>query len=217
MGRPVVVGRREADALAGDTFAAWFMRDSHWSRAGLPLAIVLFLLGPIVRRGIGRGVFPVYLQLPVYMLHQYEEHAHGAFKRDVNRLLAGRARLTDRTIFWINILGVWGVDLCTLYLARYVRPAFGLAAPYLAIVNGLIHVGGALRARRYNPGLWTSLLLLLPVGGVAAALITRACRASRPDHLRGLGAAVALHVIVILSIVRGDREPVSRASRFMRA
>lgn len=195
----------EPDASSGDTFAAWFMRDIHWSRAGLPLAIVLLLLGPVVRRGLGRGVFPVYLQLPVYMLHQYEEHGHGAFKRDVNRLLAGRARLTDRTIFWDNTLGVWGVDLCALYLARYFRPALGLAAPYLAIVNGLIHVGGALRTRRYNPGLWTALLLLLPIGGIAAARISRTCRASWRDHLRSLAAAVVLHVVVILSIIVGDR------------
>ena len=200
------VARREGTPVAGDTFAAWFIHDTNWSRAGLPLAIVLLLLGPIVRRSIGKGVFQVYLQLPVYMLHQYEEHGHGAFKRDVNRLLAGRAHVTDRQIFWINILSVWCTDLCLLYLARSVRLAFGLAAPYLAIVNGLIHVGGALGARRYNPGLWTSLALLLPLGGFAAARISRAAHASWRDHLRGLSVAIVLHVIVFLTIVLGHRE-----------
>src|SRR6185312_15205456 len=104
----------------------------------------------------------VYYQLPLYMFHQYEEHGHGAFRREVNRLLpANRAPVTSRKIFWINIAGVWGLDLAALYLTRYLKPAAGLAAPYLAVTNGLLHVGGGLRARRYNPGLLTSILFLL--------------------------------------------------------
>ncbi len=88
---------------------AWIMEDTHWSRAGLVSARLLSLLGPLVRGGTGRTVSLVYHQLPIYMLHQYEEHGHGAFKREVNRSLpSNRAPLTDRKIFWINIAGVWG-------------------------------------------------------------------------------------------------------------
>lgn len=203
---PSEATQQETGTAPADMFVNWFMRDTHWSRAGLPLAAVLLALGPIVRRGLGRAEFLVYLQLPVYMLHQYEEHGHGAFKRYANQLLAGRAHLTDRKIFWINMLGVWFADLGMLYLARFVRPAFGLVAAYLAIVNGLIHLAAGLRERRYNPGLWTGLGLLLPIGGCSAAVISRAARASWRDHLRSLGAVVALHVVVVLSVMRGGRE-----------
>jgi hypothetical protein len=69
-----------------DRFTAWIVEDTHWSRAGLPMAIVLMLLGPLVRSGAGRAVSLVYYQLPLYMFHQYEEHGHGAFRREVNRM-----------------------------------------------------------------------------------------------------------------------------------
>ena len=89
-----------ADDETHDSVAAWFQRDTHWSRAGLPLAAAFLILAPIARRGLGRGAFLVYLQLPIYMLHQYEEHGHGAFQREINALLPPRlGRLTDRDIF----------------------------------------------------------------------------------------------------------------------
>ncbi len=207
------MGTRAAEQPAGsavmadDRFVDWIVRDTHWSRAGLPLAMVLLLIAPVVRRGMGRAPFLVYLQLPVYMLHQYEEHAHGAFKADANRSLRPRGRrLTDRKIFWVNILGVWGVDVCALYLARYTKPANGLVAPYLAVVNGLAHTGRAIKERRYNPGLWTSLLLLLPIGSSSAYAIARISPAARGAQVRGLGASILLHVLVAFSILQGGRE-----------
>lgn len=190
-------------ASAADTFPAWFVQDTHWSRAGIPLAAALLLLAPFVRRGLGRAPFLVYLQWPVYLLHQYEEHGHGAFKREVNRLLPPAfGRLTDQTIFVVNIPGVWGVDIAATSLARFVGPGAGLAAPYLAIVNGLIHVGAAVKTRRSNPGLWTGLLLLLPMGGAGALAIGRIARVPRAAHGRGLAAAVLLHLLTIALIVR---------------
>jgi hypothetical protein len=191
-----------------DTFPAWFMQDIHWSRTGIPLAGALLLLAPFVRRAVGRAPFLVYLQWPAYLLHQYEEHAHGAFKREVNRMLPPTfGRLTDQTIFVANIPGVWGVDIAATYLSRFVGPGAGLVAPYLAVVNGLIHVGTAVRTRRYNPGLWTSLLLLLPAGGASALAIGRIARVPRAAHGRGLAASVLLHLLAIALIMRnGQRQ-----------
>jgi hypothetical protein len=197
---------KEPVASTADTFPAWFMQDIPWSRAGIPLAVALLLLAPLVRRGLGRAPFLVYLQWPAYLLHQYEEHGHGAFKREVNRMLPPAfGRLTDETIFWMNIPGVWGVDVAATYLARFVGPGAGLVAPYLAVLNGLIHVGAAVGTRRYNPGLWTSLLLLLPVGGAGALTIGRSAGVPRAAHARGLAAAVLLHLLTIALIVRNGR------------
>lgn len=193
----------EDPSSSTDRFTTWIVEDTHWSRAGLVSGLVLLLLGPLVRSGAGRAVSLVYHQLPLYMFHQYEEHGHSAFKRDVNRMLpANRARLTDRKIFWINIAGVWGVDLAALYLTRYRKAAAGLAAPYLAIVNGVIHVGAALGQRRYNPGLWTSILFLLPFGVRGARALARETKASRGDHARGIGVAVLVHAITLIAILR---------------
>ncbi len=94
------------------------------------------------------------------------------------------------------------MDLAAIYLTRYRKPALGLAAPYLAIVNGLLHIGGALHGRRYNPGLWTSILLFLPLGTRSAWALSREAKASRGDHARGLGVALLVHVITLIAILR---------------
>lgn len=99
-----------------------FMRDTSWSRVGLPLAAGLLVLAPLVRRRVGRATLLVYLQLPAYMLHQYEEHGHGAFKREMNALLPPTVgRLTDRNIFLTNVVGVWGSDVAATALAATSR------------------------------------------------------------------------------------------------
>jgi hypothetical protein len=167
------------------------------------MALVLMLLGPLVRSGAGRAVSLVYYQLPLYMFHQYEEHGHGAFRREVNRMLpANRAPVTSRKIFWINITGVWVVDLVLLYVVRYLKPAAGLAAPYLAVMNGLFHIVGALRARRYNPGLLTSILFLVPFGTRGVGALARETKASRRDHVGGIGFAALLQVVTLIAILR---------------
>lgn len=176
-------------------FPEWFLHN--WSRTALPLAVVLLALGPLLLDALGLAVWLVYLQLPVYLLHQYEEHARGAFKEALNRLRTdGRAGATDTNILWINLVLVWATFLVLLYAARYVDLALGLVAPYAVLLNGLLHTRMALGQRRPNPGLWTAVLLFLPVGGGAIYGIGRIAGAAAGAHLRGLGGGIALHLIV---------------------
>ena len=70
-------------------------------------------------------------------------------------LFGGREALTTPDVLWINLPGVWGVNLSALYAAGLVEPGLGLAAPYLMIVNGLAHIAMAAKMRCYNPGLAT--------------------------------------------------------------
>jgi hypothetical protein len=165
------------------------------------------LLAPFVRKGVGRASFLVYLQLPAYMIHQYEEHGRGAFQREMNAMLPpGIGRLTDRNIFWSNVLGVWGVDTAAFALAATSHPAAGLVAPYLAVVNGLLHLGSAFGLRRYTPGLWTALIIFLPFGAYSARAVGRESGASRGAHAAGIMAALFLHLLVVLSVVRNSSD-----------
>ncbi len=193
-------------------FPAWFVRDIHWSRAGLPLAVALLLLAPVARRALSRAAFLIYLQLPIYLLHQYEEHGHGAFKRAINAMLPpGLGPLTDRAIFWINVPGVWGVDAAALALAAGTTPANALVAPYLAILNGALHAAVAAKTRRYNPGLWTALALLIPVGACSVRAIGRASGATRRAHAAGIAGALLLHLLVGVTLIRnGARRRAAR-------
>ncbi|MFN8535192.1 MAG: HXXEE domain-containing protein [Dehalococcoidia bacterium] len=176
---------------------AWYQHDTHWSRAGLVCASVLLALSPFLWAGLGPVAFLVFLHLPIYLVHQFEEHGHGAFKAEVNQLLPPRIkRVSDAKIFWINILAVWVLLIVVLYLAVYVNPAIGLVAPYLVVVNGLLHTLMAIGRRRPNAGLWTSLTLFLPVGGVSIVLISGAIQASVVAHLAALSVAILGHVVI---------------------
>ena len=187
-------------SVTSEPLLPWFVRDQQWARAGVPLALILGLLGPFLRPTLGGSRFLIFLHLPLYMLHQVEEHGHGAFKAYAARLLPHARGLTDGTLFVVNI-GVWAVNLAALYLARFDRLAQSLIAPYLAVVNGVLHLVMALRARRYNPGLWTGLIVLLPLGGASLAKVSRESRATCRDQIMGLGGSILIHVFTVLGIL----------------
>ena len=182
-------------------FTSWFILS--WSRVGLPLGIVLLLLSPFLLKGVGVILFLVFLQLPVYMFHQYEEHAHGRFRDFINQMIGGgKLILSDTAIFWINILLVWVLDLCILYIAVYWNSSLGLIAAYLTLVNGLSHIIVALVQRRYNPGLWTSIVLFLPLGAASIVILTMATQAAILYQVMGLVSAILVHGIILIYIRR---------------
>ena len=185
---------------AAERFLPWFIRDQQWARVALPLSIVLGLLGPIFRPALGRSRFLIFLHTPVYMLHQFEEHGHGAFKAYVERLLPRARGVSDQNIFIVNV-GVWGINLAALYLASFDRLALSLIAPYLAVVNGLLHLVGGMRTRRYNPGLVTGGVLLLPLGCLSVVRLARSSQTTRRDHVWGLGGAILMHVLTIALLI----------------
>src|SRR4030042_1462450 len=144
-------------------FYDWFIDNG--AKAGLPLAIILFIISPFVYWGIGLAAFLVFLTLPFYMLHQCEEHAGGQFKDFVNETVGGgREVLSDRAIFRVNVLFVWLGTLVVLYLCVYANIVWGLLSGYLVAFNGLVHIITSIRLRRYNPGLWTSVFVFGPLG-----------------------------------------------------
>lgn len=178
----------------------WLVGRWQWPAATLFAGCLLLLLAPVWFRVAGEPLGVVFLQLPVYMLHQWEEHAGDRFRLYVNRTIGrGREALTPVATFWINSLGVWAVDLAALYLAAFMNVGLGLIAVYLPLVNSLGHIGPAVAKREYNPGLLTSVLLFLPVG--VWGLVTIPAD-DWTWHAVGLGAAVAVHAAIIVHVVR---------------
>lgn len=175
----------------------WLVDRWQWPAAALAAALVLLALLPLFYSVAGLALTLVFAQLPCYLVHQYEEHHDDCFCRYVNRLLAGgRTALTPMAAFWINSLGVWGVDLAALYLARFVSLGFGLIAVDLALVNGAVHVAMAAVRREYNPGLGTALLIFLPVGAWTYAVLL-AAGATVAEQAVALAIAVAIHLGIV--------------------
>jgi hypothetical protein len=173
----------------------WLVRDWQWPAASLFAAVFLLAILPPFAGSAGTDLALVFVQLPIYLLHQWEEHAGDRFRGYVNRVIGGgRELLTPGLTFWINCLGVWALDLVALYLAWAVAPAAGLVAGYMALVNAVVHITQAFVRQEYNPGLGTAVVLFLPVGGWCVWEV--GAGAGAWAHVIGLGVAVGGHAAI---------------------
>lgn len=160
----------------------------------------LFLLAtaPIAGASAGRAFMRVYLQLPIYLLHQLEEDHDDRFRRWVNGTIGGRGEmLTTSAAVIINVVGVWVVDLITIYVGRFLGLGLGLVAVYLTVTNALFHIAAATLQRRYNPGLATALLLFVPLGIAARWVVSTSPGVGPADHVLGLAVATCMHAAII--------------------
>jgi hypothetical protein len=137
------------------------------------------------------------------MVHQYEEHDNDRFRRFVNqRIGERRIGLSPLAVFVINVPGVWGVIGLSLALAEMVNAGFGLAALYLVLLNGVIHIVQAVISQAYNPGLGTAIVLFLPLGGYGIAAVQQSGSGTLLMHMIGAGAAIAIHAAIIVHTMR---------------
>jgi hypothetical protein len=101
----------------------------NWVYGGFLAGLLLLILLPLVAPHSPQELVATFLCLPVYMLHQYEEHDNDRFRRFVNQTIAkGRAGLSVADVFVINVPGVWGVIALSLWLAATFNNGFGLIA-----------------------------------------------------------------------------------------
>jgi len=91
----------------------WLVRRWQWPEAALFAADFLLALVPLVASKGGAALALIFVQLPVYLFHQWEEHAGDRFRQYVNRMIGrGQEALTPAATFWINALGVpWPVRI----------------------------------------------------------------------------------------------------------
>jgi hypothetical protein len=137
------------------------------------------------------------------MVHQYEEHDHDRFRLFFNETIGkGFDVLSPLAVFITNVPGVWGVIALSLYGAVSFSLGWALVAVYLVLVNAVVHIVHAIVFRRYNPGLFTALVVFLPLGVVTLVLIDRAGGGSITSHSVGLITAVAIHAAILLHVRR---------------
>jgi hypothetical protein len=182
----------------------WFTRN--WMYGGAFAGLFLLALVPLLIGAWSLPLLLVYLQLPIYLFHQVEEHHADRFRQFVNDHIAGGLpALTTEAVIVINVPGVWGVNLLALYLARFVDLGLGLIAVYLTLVNAIAHIVSMIVLRGYNPGLITALVLFLPVGSWALVAASRAPGVTMSDQIIGLAAAVLIHAAIIVHVKRRVR------------
>lgn len=166
---------------------------AYWVYGGTLAALVLLALMPLL--ALDPPLTAIFLALPVYMIHQYEEHDDDRFRRFVNQLMAGKTRgLSRADVFWINIAGVWAPLVLTLWAAARIDPGWGCIATWLLGINAFAHIAQAVALRRYNPGLGTAILLFLPL----SVWLFIQVPASGLQQAVGIVAVLALHAAILI-------------------
>jgi len=172
---------------------------ANWVYGGYLAGFLLVMLAPILVRGWPPALAATFLCLPVYMLHQYEEHDSDRFRLFVNKKIgAARRGLSLAAVFVINVPGVWGIVAVSLWLAATINLGFGLIAGYLLLVNSTFHIAHAIIFRGYNPGLISAIVLFLPLGGYCVYTVQQAGAGTAIMHSVGAGTAIAIHAAIIV-------------------
>ncbi len=170
----------------------------NWVYGGFLSGILLLVLMVEFGRHWSLALTLIFLQLPAYMLHQFEEHDNDRFRRFFNRTLGqGNEVLTPLAVFMINVPGVWGVDAVSFLLASYVNLGWGLIAVDLTLINAIVHIVMSLRQRAYNPGLSTAIGIFLPLAIAAHIELARTGEVSWVYYPIGLLTAIGIHVAIM--------------------
>lgn len=180
--------------------------NQHWVPAALSTAIVLTLLLPVLAPCRNAPWLLIYSLLPAYMFHQVEEHTGDRFREFVNRrLFRGTDALARAAILWINLPGVWGVGLLSIYAASFGGTTWGLSLVYLTLINAVLHIVAAIGWGEYNPGLWTALTLFVPLSATALALVIKESGFHWIEHVTGIAVGLGIHVAIVVYTRRRAR------------
>ncbi|MBI1170529.1 HXXEE domain-containing protein [bacterium] len=175
--------------------------SANWVYGGTLAGLVLLALTPVLAAGWGADQLCAFLCLPAYMIHQYEEHDDDRFRRFVGQITGFAEALSKADVFWINVVGVWAVMAAILWASLRLDPGWGAAAGWFLLVNALAHIGQAIALRRPNPGLWTSIVLFVPLG-----LATVVLSPARPvQHALAILLVVALHAAILARVAWNRR------------
>ena len=199
----------------------------HWMKVGTFMAPFLLLVAfsfsdKSSTRFDARAV--ALLLLVVYIIHQFEEHwidLYGrtyAFKPNLNEFLSGllgrptvQEFMSDTSVFVINTSLVWLVGALAVWRGSQHEFA-ALCMASIVVVNAISHIGAALIAGSYNPGLLTGVVLFLPVGIGAYVWLGRISKPPLMIIAASLAWGLIAHVLMIsgvLALNRFDQLPES--------
>lgn len=174
----------------------------NWAYMGLLIALYVTLVLVSSLKEINWIAFLIWLQFPIYLVHEFEEHAYpGHFKETVNRevfhVMDRDVPLTEVSIFWINILAVWVLFPLGAVLAQTVDLRWGILLPVFGLFNSTLHILSFLVKRKYNPGLLVSVFLNYPTGIYTLAVAHQAGLLDTWTLTYAIGVTVVAHLVIV--------------------
>jgi hypothetical protein len=194
----------------------------EWPKTTLTSAVYMTLLLVLFVLPQNAALFLIWVHTPIYLLHEFEEYIFpGGFLAFFNTKVLGledpEIPLDVRRSFWINVPLIFVAYPVSAILATEFGVAWGIWTAYFSVANALSHVIMAFKFK-YNPGLWVSLFVNIPVGAFTIWYFAAHQLISLNAHiiglLIGLGAQAALMIygfailkpsIPLTLRVRGDR------------
>ncbi|TPJ45720.1 HXXEE domain-containing protein [Mesorhizobium sp. B2-6-6] len=174
-----------------------------WVYGGVLAGLTLCVVAIGLAAQLETAELTVFLLIPIYMLHQYEEHAEDRFRLFVDKMLGGGAPLLTRfDVFVINVPGVWGIYSLVFTLTVTVNAGIGLIAAYTTLINALVHIAQAIRMRSYNPGLITAIVLFVPASIWSILTLSGS---GTGFHILGLTVGLLIHGLIVAHVVRRQR------------
>ena len=173
----------------------WYRLTSSWVYGSFLSGLLLLMLFPVLTQGWSSQEYLAFLVLPVYMLHQFEEHDGDRFRLFFNQTIGkGYPILSKTDVFIINIVCVWMVLAISFIAMRFLSPGWSIVAIYLIAINSAAHIIPAMIERRYNPGLITACLLFVPL---AAYYSWTQDQISLKQNIFGFGIAFGIHALIM--------------------
>lgn len=174
---------------------------SNWVYGSGLSGLLLLALTPLLMLHESAPLIATFLILPIYMIHQYEEHNHDRFRIFANKTIGkGQEALTPLTLFIINVPVVWSLIVFSLYGTLYLNISYALIPTYLILVNAILHLAYAFIFRCYNPGLFTAIIVFLPLGTFTLYEINKTGDVTILRNILSLGSVILLHLAIFLYI-----------------
>jgi hypothetical protein len=136
-----------------------------------PIILVFMICELVTNPTINKYQWLLWLHLPIMMIHEYEEYVFpGGFKEFLNtksplapKTLKEDVPLSEPYLFFVNIIVFWSwIILGGIFAPNIPWIGFGPILLQL-LINNITHtVAFQTKQHGYNPGLFTTIFLLMP-------------------------------------------------------
>ncbi len=126
------------------------------------------------------------------LVHIFEEYVFpGGFEEKFREMLDRiNLKVTNSWLIVTNILFLSGVVLVQVNENVF----FGFTIVSVAFINGLLHMGKSIHARRYFPGLVSAAFLYIPLGIISIVSV----KLTLLEKVLGIVGGMALHAVPLL-------------------
>ena len=182
-----------------------FMR-LHWFDIGLGLALITG--GILVQLKLNPLSFLLWVSLISLFLHQFEEYRYPGYFPGMMNTVMFSSKQPDRYPLNTNIAFI--VNVFVGWLSYFLTAVFGERVLWLGIATILVSVGNFIAhtflfnikgKTLYNPGMFTAIVLFLPIAAYFGYLLIKGNLATPIDWIVGVILGVALNFIGILKLI----------------